>query len=125
MLRQSKLINEVSSRTLKSYIAGFVLSLLLTMATYLVAISHILAGRALVGAIVALALTQLVVQLLFFLHLGNENRPWWNLQIFLFMGMVVAILVFGSLWIMSNLDYNTMSPSEVETEILKDEAIKR
>jgi cytochrome o ubiquinol oxidase subunit IV len=125
VLRKSSKLVAGQSKSLMSYITGFVLSLLLTMAAYLVAVSHIFEGRLLVAVIVMLALTQLLVQLIFFLHLADESRPWWNLQVFMFMGLIVAILVFGSLWIMSNLDYHTMSPSQIEAEIIKDEGIKK
>ena len=51
-------------------------------------------------------LAQFFTQLLFFLHLGRETKPRWKLLVFLFMTMIVAILVFGSLWIMYNLNYH-------------------
>jgi len=46
--------------------------------------------------------------LIFFLHLGIESKPRWNLLVFYFMVVVLAILLYGSFWIMSNLDYRMM-----------------
>ena len=43
---------------------------------------------------------------------------------FLFMMLIVVIVVIGSLWIMTNLDYNMM-PDEVETYILEEEGFTR
>ena len=53
----------------------------------------------------AYALAQLIVQIFFFLHLTAKR---WNLIIFLFTIFVVTIVVGGSLWIMYNLNNNTM-----------------
>ena len=72
----------------------------------------------------ALAITQMIVQLLFFFHLGEEKKPRLNTMSFLFMLMVVGIIAFGSIWIMYNLNYNMM-PHEVENYIQQEEGIYR
>lgn len=108
-----------------SYSIGFALSLLLTLLPYFVVTDKILSGWSLTLYLIAFALAQLYVQLFFFLHLGRETRPRWNLLAFIFMGLIVVILVFGSLWIMRNLNYYDMSPQEVETYIQQEEGIKR
>lgn len=97
---------------LASYITGFVLSIYLTVMAYLLAVYHIASNHVLIGLVALLALIQFVVQLIFFLHLGSDERPRWRLVTFLFMLMVVVILVAGSLWIMANLNYH-MNPSDV------------
>src|SRR5689334_18708250 len=107
---------------LATYIIGFVLSVLLTLDAYLMVTQHLLSGGALVAGLAATALAQLVVQLGGFLHLGQGTNARWNTLAFGFMGLVVAILVGGSLWIMSHLDYN-MSPRDVDTYIMEDEGI--
>ncbi len=95
--------------TYRGYIAGFVLSLLLTALAYLVVVKEVVASDLVIPVIAALAVVQLIVQLIFFLHLGGEAKPRWNLMAFLFMILVVVIIVVGSIWIMANLDYNMMS----------------
>jgi cytochrome o ubiquinol oxidase operon protein cyoD len=77
-----------------------------------------------VGLLAALAIIQLIIQLVFFFHLGREPKPRLNTVSFLFMLMVVGIIGFGSLWIMYNLNYNMMG-QEVETYIQKEENIYR
>ncbi len=74
----------------------------------------------------ALAVTQLLVQLLFFLHLGRESKPRWNLIVLAFAVMVVVIVVFGSLWIMKNLQYNHghQTPEETDKFLIHDEGYK-
>jgi len=97
--------------TLKSYWLGFILSIGLTLAAYWAVVGKLIAGKILIGTLLALALAQTVVQLVLFLHLGQESKPRWNLLVFLFMLSVLLILVFGSLWIMYHLNYNMM-PTE-------------
>lgn len=104
--------HDTENGTLKSYVAGFVLSVLFTLAAYTLVIRHALTDKLIIGLIVAFALCQFMVQLIFFLHLGKETKPRWKLFVFIFMILIVAILVFGSLWIMSNLNYR-MSPQQM------------
>lgn len=99
------------------YIVGFSLSLLLTLAAFGLVMRYGDSGLAempsyLLPSIVLLAVVQLIVQLYYFLHLGGEKRPRWNLSVFLFMLISLLIVVLGSLWIMKNLDYNMMSGHE-------------
>jgi len=101
-----------------SYTVGFVLSIVFTLAAYFLVVDKILSGRQLVLAIVGLAVAQLFVQLVFFLHLGRESRPRWNQMTFWFAALVVVIVVFGSIWIMENLDYNMM-PEEMNRYMLE------
>jgi cytochrome o ubiquinol oxidase operon protein cyoD len=99
--------------TYASYITGFILSIFLTMVAYMTAVRHLLRGNAFVALIVGLALIQFFVQLFFFLHLGRETRPRWKLLVLFFMVLIVLILVLGSLWIMSNLNYR-MTPEQMD-----------
>ncbi len=118
--------HEAGPGSLKSYTSGFILSVVLTIAAYFLVVNHVFVGWNLVFALMSLALAQLLVQLIFFLHLGKESSPRWNLIAFTFMITVVLIVAIGTLWIMKNLDYNHgRSPSEIEKSITKDELIKR
>jgi cytochrome o ubiquinol oxidase operon protein cyoD len=72
----------------------------------------------LVTVIIALAIAQVLVQLFFFLHLGKETRPRWKLAVLLTMLIVLGILVFGSLWIMQNLNYH-MSPDQMNSYMIQ------
>jgi len=95
--------------TLKSYLIGFIVSLLLTIISFTLVATGILSGRSLVYTIVSFALIQAIVQLLFFLHLGREDKPRWETFIFFFMVLILLIVVIGSLWIMSDLNERMMS----------------
>jgi cytochrome o ubiquinol oxidase operon protein cyoD len=117
---------EAAKGTFKTYAIGFGLSLLLTLAAYFPVSRHVHSGhliysdRSLIVAVITLAITQLFVQLVFFLHLGRESKPRWNLVVFLFAALVVLILVLGTLWIMWNLNYH-MAPIPSDQQIIHDE----
>lgn len=89
-----------------SYVTGFLLCLALTFLSYWSVVNDVFSGTALLYWIGWLALIQFFVQMLFFLHLGRETKPRWKLVAFWFMTLIVVVLVFGSLWIMTNLDYH-------------------
>ena len=112
------------SITTKAYIIGFVLSLALTLLAYCFVAYHIFTGVVLTTALLELAFVQLIVQLLFFLHLGQESRPRWNLVFFLLTFGVVLLVMVGSLWIMHNLNYN-MTPQDMSKIIIEDEGIQK
>ncbi len=92
--------------TLRAYTTGFVICVSLTLLAYFSVVNHSFNGNALLLWIGWLALIQFFIQMIFFLHLGRESRPRWKQVVFWFMTMVVVILIFGSLWIMNNLNYH-------------------
>lgn len=122
LLKQNEGQSVAAHGTLATYVTGFVLSVALTLVAYVLVVNQAFSTRdVLVGVIVLLAVVQFVVQLIFFLHLGREQRPRFNLVVFSFMLMVLFILVFGTLWIMSNLDYHMAAPETIEQQIIEDE----
>ena len=113
------------AETTKSFIRGFLLSVGLTLAAYFAVVNHLLSGVLLIIFIVTLAFAQLVVQLLFFLHMGRESKPHWNLMAFLVTFSVILIVILASIWIMNHLHYNLMSPEEMNRYIMEKEAIQK
>lgn len=110
--------------TTKSYITGFLLSCVCTITAYLLVANHLLIGGFLSLVIVGLGLLQLLIQLLFFLHLGKKSQPKWNMTVFLFLIFIIVIIVGGSLWIMSHLNYTLMLGKQ-DTSIIKDEGMQQ
>lgn len=101
-------LHHVPKGVLRGYVVGFVMSIILTLGAYMLVVGGAFTVNETVGAIIALAVAQLVVQVLYFLHMGSEARPRWNTMSFVFTAFIVLALVVGSLWIMANLNYNTM-----------------
>lgn len=105
-------MNQTRSKALTSYLVGFLLSILLTLAAYFLVWEKVFEPRILVFVISSFGIVQMFVQVVFFLHLGQESKPYWNSQLFLFMLIILAIVVIGSLWIMHHLSYNVMPTME-------------
>lgn len=100
--------------TLNDYLVGFIASTLLTGASFLLVITKFLSGQALILTLIGLALAQAIIQLLFFLHVGQEPKPRWETLVFYFMVMVLLIIAVGSLWIMYDLNDRVMSNMAME-----------
>jgi cytochrome o ubiquinol oxidase operon protein cyoD len=109
-------------RALLTYIAGFLLSIFSTLLAFNLVTKQILTSGDLVFTILLLAIIQLTIQIIFFLHLGLESAPRWNLAVLISTVSIILILVIGSLVIMENLDYRHM-PTDIE--IMEDEAIHK
>lgn len=92
--------------THKSYAIGFILSIILTLTSFYLVSTGAFSTLHLYIAVGVLALIQLFVQLVFFLHLSTHSKASWNLLSFLFALLMVLIFVLGTLWIMYNLYVN-------------------
>ncbi len=101
--------------TLTKYTLGFVLSIVLTLMAFgLTGVPQV------APLLVGLAVAQLFVQLILFLHIGSESKPRWNLAALVFALIVVTILVGGTLWIMNNIAHGQM---EMEPNMFIEENI--
>jgi cytochrome o ubiquinol oxidase operon protein cyoD len=98
-----------SHGTLHSYMTGFVLSVVLTAASFLIVMRHWLPMGTAIPVIAILALVQVVVHLVYFLHLNRSSEQSWNVMAFGFTVMTAVILIGGSIWIMHNVSMNMMS----------------
>jgi cytochrome o ubiquinol oxidase operon protein cyoD len=97
-------------KTVKSYVTGLVLSLIFTFLAFWVVTDHSLPTAAIYIALTVFAVLQLIAQMYFFLRMSASNsEARWNLMPFIFIVLIVLILVFGTLWIMYNLNYNMVS----------------
>lgn len=94
--------------TTKSYITGFILSVILTVIPFWIVMEHTLSPSATIIAIVAFAVVQVVIQLIYFLHMNTHSEEGWNFIALVFTVLIIAIVVVGSIWIMYNLDLNMM-----------------
>lgn len=94
--------------TLKSYLIGFAASLFLTLLSFSLVAAKLLSNQKLIYTITALSLLQAIFQLLFFLHIGQEEKPRWGTLTFFFMVLFLIIIVIGTLWVMSDLNDRMM-----------------
>jgi cytochrome o ubiquinol oxidase subunit IV len=101
--------------SLKSYAAGFLLSLALTVASFGAVMTPLVPHSARLAVIVVLCVVQLYVQLVYFLHLGSAKEQRQNTAIFACTTLLIVIVVAGSLWVMHNADINMM-PMSMSTQ---------
>jgi cytochrome o ubiquinol oxidase operon protein cyoD len=103
------------SRIAMAYVTGFILSLLLTFAAYALVVHAVLSARDAIIALLLLACLQFLVQMTCFLHLSKGTISRDRLIVFCCAGVVVLILISGSLWIMLSLNARMM-PSTTQME---------
>lgn len=85
----------------KSYLTGFLLSIILTIIPLVVVLNDLLEGTGAIIVMLGSAVLQFVVQLLFFMHLREEGKPRYNLMA-LILGLIILLtIVAGSIWIMT------------------------
>jgi cytochrome o ubiquinol oxidase subunit IV len=87
--------------SLKSYVTGFVLSLVLTIIPLVVVMNGLLERTATIIVLLGTAVLQFVVQLFYFMHLKEEGKPRWNLMVLILGLIIVLTVVAGSIWIMT------------------------
>lgn len=105
-----------------SYVVGFVLSLVFTFIPYNLVVNQTVTGTVLLATILGFAFLQMLVQIIFFLHIGRGPKPRWNLYFFVSTFGLILVVVGGSIFIINNLHYN-MPPSEQTKKLLNDENI--
>jgi cytochrome o ubiquinol oxidase operon protein cyoD len=101
--------------SLKSYIVGFALSLILTVLSFGCVMSGAVPQHLVVPGIVVFCIAQLLVQLVFFLHMSAAPGQRDNLSIGVFSLLIIAIVVVGSLWVMHNMNLYMMHPAMPST----------
>jgi len=112
--------------TIKPYLIGFALSIVLTLGAFFIVNQHVtthhleFSHEFIITTILILAVAQLLVQLFFFLHMGREEKPRWNMSVFIAFISLILLIVISSLWIMYHLNYN-MTPMQMQNKIIDDE----
>lgn len=107
--------HDAAAGTRARYTTGFILSVALTGVAFALVHIHVAhhhtypSDNFMKAVLPTLAVIQLFIQLVCFLHVGRESKPRWNAYALAFAATVVVILVIGSLWIMSNLNYRMIS----------------
>ncbi len=90
---------------MRSYGAGFALSILLTAVSFGLAMTGALPKGATIVCLFTAAIAQMLVQLRYFLHLDRSSAMYWNVMSLLFTFFIIFLFVGGSIWIMYGLHY--------------------
>ncbi len=97
-----------SRGSLKSYVTGFVLSLILTAISFSLVMSGTWSSSAILAGIFSAGIVQILVHLYYFLHLDTSSAARWNVLAMIFTLLIMALFVGGTLWIMYSLHYRMM-----------------
>jgi cytochrome o ubiquinol oxidase subunit IV len=90
--------------SVKSYVIGFVLSVILTAIPFWLVMSGSFSKQFTLIGIFSLAVVQIVVHLKYFLHLNFTEEGKLNVFSFLFTALVIVLLVGLSIWIITTAD---------------------
>ena len=103
--------------TARGYMTGFLLSVILTAIPFWLVMADVLDNKnATISIILAFGAVQIVVHVIYFLHMDAKAEGGWTLMSFLFTATLLLIMLAGSIWIMFHLHENTHpSPTLIET----------
>lgn len=99
----------------KTYMIGFLLSVVLTAIPFWLVMSEALAPQTTGLIITAFAVVQIVVHMVFFLHMNHKSEGGWNMLALIFTIVIVVIAVAGSVWVMYHLNTNMMPTHEMQS----------
>lgn len=97
-----------SHGSIKQYVIGLIISIILTIIPFWMVMDGGFERQPLVLTVVITAIAQVLVQLVFFLHLNTSSEQRWNLIAFIYTILTIAILIIGSIWVMDYLHYFMM-----------------
>jgi cytochrome o ubiquinol oxidase operon protein cyoD len=106
-------INGQQHGSLQGYLVGYAAAAVLTVAAFAAARSGVLAPASVIAAITVLAIGQMLVHLIFFLHISTSPHQRTNILAFAVAMLIVLLIVGGSLWIMSHLQSNMMPTDQL------------
>ena len=94
--------------SVKEYVLGLIISIVLTAIAFYVVMFEVVSPALTLAVILVTAVAQILVQLVFFLHMNTSSEQIWNTTSAAFIIIIVGILIVGSIWIMSHLNHNMM-----------------
>ena len=100
---------DASHGNVKQYTIGFIVSILLTVVPFYMAMNSEAFSRGAIIAVIGItAVAQVLVQLVYFLHMNSSAEQRWNVIAFIYTILTIAVLLVGSVWIMNYLHSNMM-----------------
>ena len=101
-----------SHGSLRGYLTGFTLAAILTIIPFWLVMGHVIANPIVtIVLVLGLAAVQIVVHVIYFLHLDTKSENGWNMLAFIFMIVLVVIVLGASVWVMYNENANMMPMS--------------
>ncbi|AJP70598.1 cytochrome o ubiquinol oxidase subunit IV [Sphingomonas hengshuiensis] len=99
---------EMPHGSMRDYAIGFVLSVILTAIPFWLVMAHPLSAGVTAALVIGFAVVQIVVHMVYFLHMSPKAEGGWTMTSLIFTLIVVFIMLAGSLWVMHHLNTNMM-----------------
>lgn len=107
--------------SLKDYAIGFILSVILTaIPFYLVMTKAFDKSSTTAAVILAFAAVQVVVHMVYFLHMNGKIEGGWSLLATLFTLVLLVIVLAGSIWVMYHMNVNMMPSMGTDVHNMRD-----
>ncbi len=98
-----------SHGSLKGYLTGFVLSVILTAIPFWLVMGKVFEQSSTTALVIlGFAAVQIVVHMIYFLHMNTRSEGGWTMLALIFTIVLVVITLSGSLWVMFHLNHNMM-----------------
>jgi cytochrome o ubiquinol oxidase operon protein cyoD len=95
--------------TLREYVIGFILSVILTAIPFWLVMNDVISDRTTAVLVLAgFAIVQILVHMVFFLHMNGKIEGGWTLLSTIFTVVFLAIAIAGTLWVMFHMNTNMM-----------------
>lgn len=105
--------------SLRDYITGFVLAVILTVIPFWLVMSGGFESRSATVAVVMIcAVLQVVVHMVYFLHMNSRSEEGWTLISVIFTIVIVFIMLAGSIWVMYHLNTNMMPTMTEQMKVM-------
>jgi cytochrome o ubiquinol oxidase operon protein cyoD len=92
----------------KDYAIGFILSVILTAIPFWMVMTHQLAPNATKFVILGFAAVQVIVHMVYFLHMNSKSEGGWNMMALILTAILLFIVLTGSIWVMTHMNANMM-----------------
>ena len=93
--------------TVRGYVTGFILSVILTAIPFWLIMGKVIANPGTAAAVVlAFAAVQILVHMVYFLHMNTKSEGGWNMLALIFTLVLVVITLAGSIWVMHHMNAN-------------------
>jgi len=103
--------------SLRGYLTGFGLAVILTAIPFYLVMSGVLGDKLLTAfVVVGFAAVQIVVHMIYFLHMSPRMEGGWSMMALLFTFIILVIVLSGSTWVMYHLNTNMMPMSVTQMQ---------
>ncbi|MBB4155338.1 cytochrome o ubiquinol oxidase operon protein cyoD [Sphingomonas jinjuensis] len=92
----------------KEYWIGFLLSVVMTAIPFWLVMTQPIGKQAIAMTIMLFAAAQMIVHMIFFLHMNRKAEGGWSIMALIFTVVIVVIALSGSLWVMYHMNENMM-----------------